>query len=96
VAHKLKIIICKVNPSETPINQYSLKSLEIWLTKLGAVRDQDNPSRWLLKLTNWEATINFEQEDLSIIWDCDGQITKRMFSYYINRADVENAIMLGP
>ena len=45
---------------------------------------------------NWEATINFEQEDLSIIWTCEGNITKRMFSYCINRADVENAILQGP
>ena len=85
-----------MNQSENPINQYSLKSLEIWLTKLGAVRDTHNPSTWLLQLSNWEATINFEQEDLSIVWNCEGQITKRMFSYCINRADVENAIMQGP
>ena len=85
-----------MNQSEIPINQYSLKSLEVWLTKLGAVRDTKNPSRWILKLSNWEATINFEQEDLSIIWNCEGNITKRMFSYCINRADVENAIMQGP
>ena len=85
-----------MNHSEIPINQYSLKSLELWLTQLGAVPDRDNPSRWILKLSNWEATINFEQEDLSIVWNCEGQITRRMFSYYINRADVENAIMQGP
>ena len=85
-----------MNSSETPINQYSLKSLELWLTKLGAVPDSDNPSRWFLRLNNWEATINFEQEDLSIIWDNDGRITKRMFSYCINRSDVENAILQGP
>tara|TARA_B100000212_G_scaffold291810_1_gene233599 strand:- start:1055 stop:1312 length:258 start_codon:yes stop_codon:yes gene_type:complete len=85
-----------VNPSETPINQYSLKSLELWLRKLGASPDNDDPSKWFLKFSNWEATINFEQEDLSIVWNCEGQITRRMFSYYINRADVENAIMQGP
>ena len=85
-----------MNSSETPINQYSLRSLELWLTKLGAIPDTNNPSRWLLKISNWEATINFEQEDLSIVWNCEGQITKRMFSYCINRSDVENAIMQGP
>ena len=85
-----------MNSSETPINQYSLKSLELWLTKLGAVPDSSNPESWILKLYNWEATINFEQEDLSIIWNCEGHITKRKFSYCINRADVENAILQGP
>ena len=85
-----------MNPSDIPINQYSLKSLELWLKSLGAVQDNDNPSKWLLKISKWEATINFEQEDLSIVWNCEGQITKRMFSYCINRLDVENAIMEGP
>ena len=85
-----------MNPSDIPINQYSLKSLELWLKSLGAVPDNDNPSKWLLKISKWEATINFEQEDLSIVWNCEGQITKRMFSYCINRSDVENAIMQGP
>ena len=85
-----------MNSSETPINQYSLKSLELWLTKLGAFRDSSKSSRWILRRNNWEATINFEQEDLSIIWNCEGHVTKRMFSYCINRADVENAILQGP
>tara|TARA_Y100001978_G_C23470955_1_gene326927 strand:- start:53 stop:310 length:258 start_codon:yes stop_codon:yes gene_type:complete len=85
-----------VNPSETPINQYSLKSLETWLEKLGAVPDNESPSRWILKVSHWEAIINFEQEDLSIVWNCKGNITKRTFSYCINRDDVENAIMQGP
>ena len=85
-----------MDPSETPIHQYSLKALELWLAKLGAVPDSGNPSKWLLKLYNWEAIIYFEQEDLSIVWDCEGCITKRMFSYYINRDDVENAILQGP
>ena len=85
-----------MNPSETPINQYSLKSLESWLAELGAVPTPGNPSRWLLKLYDWEATIYFQQEDLSIVWNCEGSITKRMFSYCINRDDVENAILHGP
>ncbi len=85
-----------MNPSETPLNQYSLISLESWLKNLGAISDANNPSRWLLKYRNWEATINFEQEDLAIIWNCEGQLTKRRFSYCINREDVENAILQGP
>ncbi len=97
MANKIKnVFIFNVNPSETPLNKYSLRSLELWLAQLGAVPDTKNPSRWLLKLSNWEALINFEQEDLSIVWNCEGRITKRMFSYCINRADVETAILQGP
>tara|TARA_B100000401_G_scaffold435806_1_gene378144 strand:+ start:1026 stop:1283 length:258 start_codon:yes stop_codon:yes gene_type:complete len=85
-----------VNPSNTPINQHSLQSLELWLKTLGAKKDIDNPSKWNLLLTNWNATIIFEQEDLSVVWESDGEETKRLFSYCINREDVENAILQGP
>ena len=70
-----------MNLSTKPINQYSLQSLELWLTDLGAVKDINNPSKWYLLLSNWNATIIFEQEDLSVIWESEGQETKRLFSY---------------
>ena len=85
-----------MNPSKKPINQYSLQSLELWLTDLGAVKDSNNPSKWYLLISNWNATIIFEQEDLSVIWQIGGRETKRLFSYGINREDVENAILQGP
>ena len=82
--------------SKKPINQHSLQALELWLTDLGAVKDIYNPSKWYLLLSNWNAIIIFEQEDLSVIWESDGRETKRLFSYYINREDVETAILEGP
>ena len=82
--------------SSKPINQYSLESLELWLKKLGAIKDDTKPSKWYLSLSNWDAIINFDQEDLKVIWDCDGKLTKRSFSYCINKVDVENAILQGP
>ena len=85
-----------MNPSNTPINQHSLQSLELWLKTLGAKKDINNPSKWNLLLTNWNATIIFEQEDLSVVWESDGEETKRLFSYCINREDVEYAILQGP
>ena len=85
-----------MHPSEKPINQNSLQSLELWLTDLGAVKDISNPSKWYLLLSDWNATIIFEQEDLSVIWESRGKETKRLFSYFINREDVENAILQGP
>ncbi len=83
-------------PSDTPINQHSLQSLELWLKDLGATKDIDNPSKWNLLFSNWNATIFFEQEDLSVVWESGGKLTKRLFSYCINREDIENAILLGP
>ena len=85
-----------MNLPKKPINQHSLQSLEMWLTDLGAVKDSNNPSKWHLLISNWNATIIFEQEDLSVIWQIGGRETKRLFSYGINREDVENAILQGP
>ena len=82
--------------SDTPINQHSLQSLELWLKDLGATKDIDNPSIWYLSLSNWKATITFEQEDLCVVWESRGELTKRLFSYCINRGDIENAILQGP
>ena len=83
-------------PSDTPINQHSLQSLELWLKDLGATKDIDNPSKWYLLLSYWNATIIFEQEDFSVAWDSGGKLTRRLFSYCINREDIENAILQGP
>ena len=83
-------------PSDTPINQHSLQSLELWLRNLGATKDIDNPSKWYLLLSNWNAIIIFEQEDLSVLWKSGEKSTKRLFSYCINREDIENAILQGP
>ena len=80
----------------TPINQHSLNSLELWLRDLGATKDNENPSKWYLLLSDWQATISFEKDDLSVIWKSEGEETKRFFSYCINREDVENAILQGP
>ena len=85
-----------MNFSKDPINKQSLQTLESWLTDLGAVKDLKNPSKWYLLISNWNATIIFEQEDLSVIWESEGNETKRLFSYCINREDVENAILQGP
>ena len=85
-----------MDSSNCPINQHSLKSLELWLTSLGAKQDKSDPSKWHLILSNWNATIVFEQEDLSVVWNEGEKETKRLFSYCINKDDVENAIMQGP
>ena len=83
-------------PSDTPINQHSLNSLELWLIELGAKKDVTNPSKWHLELSDWHATIVLEKEDISVVWKSGDLITKRLFSYCINREDIENAILQGP
>ena len=85
-----------MNTSNTPINQHSLQSLELWLQNLGAFKNNEKPSEWFLERASWNATIKFEQEDLSVLWDLNGKVTKRLFSYCINLEDVENAILQGP
>ena len=85
-----------MNSSNIPLNQHSLQSLELWLRGLGATRDVNNLSKWNLLLSNWNAIIVFEQEDLSVVWESEGEETKRLFSYCINKEDVENAILQGP
>ena len=85
-----------MNPSKSPINQHSLQSLELWLSGLGAIKDINNPSTWYLLLSNSNATIIFEQEDLSVVWESQGKKTKRLFYYCIYREDVENSILQGP
>ena len=83
-------------PSDTPINQHSLQALESWLIDLGAKQDFNNPSKWCLELADWQATIILEKEDLSVAWKSGDILTKRLFSYCINREDIENAILQGP
>ena len=85
-----------MNPSSNPINQYSLQSLELWLENLGSTKDPEDPSKWHMLHSNWKATIIFGREDLIVTWDYEGELTKRLFSYSINREDVENAILQGP
>ena len=58
-----------MNLSKKPINQHSLQSLELWLTDLGAVKDINNPSKWYMLLSDWNATIIFEQEDLEKVFE---------------------------
>ena len=45
---------------------------------------------------NEEMTYIFEEENLSVVWESEGILTKRLFSYCINREDIENAILQGP
>lgn len=85
-----------MHSSDKPINQFSLNDLELWLKELGANVDIDDPSKWHLKILDWDAIINFEKDDLSVVWNCNGELTRRLFSYRINIEDVENAILQGP
>ena len=71
-------------------------ALEIWLQNLGAQRLKDDPSCWRLLRPKWFADIQFEQEDLRVTWEYEGQRSQCCFSYGFPRIDVETAITQGP
>ncbi len=83
-------------PSETPLNRHSLKSLETWLEKLGAVQNKTDISKWDWCMPKWSAQIQIEQEELRVTWHKDGQCNQCCFPYGLSRSDVENVIIQGP
>ena len=82
--------------AETPLNQHSLTSLELWLHQLGAQRSQEDRCLWLWSMPNWSAEIKMESDELRVTWDKEGKKNQRCFSYGLTRQDVESAIIQGP
>ena len=86
-------------PSETtPLNQHSLRALELWLQELGATRVDDDPCQWLLEVHGWRAVLLLDREDLKIQWMPSTSATSTGCSlpYGLSRKDVEAAIQAGP
>jgi len=86
----------KLPPHTTPLYHHSLPALEGWLSSLGARRDPQNPSLWLLEQVDWRATIELEVEDLKVVWTQGSRLNQRLFPYGLTRSDVEAAIQAGP
>ena len=60
-------------PSETtPLNQHSLRALELWLQELGATRIDDDPCQWLLEASEWRAVLLLDRDDLKILEEVCG------------------------
>ena len=86
-------------PSETtPLNQHSLRALELWLQELGATRIDDDPCQWLLEASEWRAVLLLDRDDLKIQWMPSSSATPTSCSlpYGLSRGDVEAAIRAGP
>jgi hypothetical protein len=83
-------------PGQTPLNQHSLRSLELWLESLGASRSGNDPCVWRWHQPEWSAEIRLEQEDLCVSWQASGHSSQRTFPYGLSRLDVEAAMRAGP
>ena len=83
-------------PDQTPLNQHSLRSLEAWLTDLGAVRTPADPWVWDWQQPSWSAEIRLDQEDLQVTWKQNGGVSQRTFPYGLSRLDAEAAMRAGP
>ena len=86
----------KLPPPQTPLNQHSLASLEIWLADLGARQSSTNCSIWICSLPDWTTTIQMEEDELKVTWDKHGELSSCSFSYRLLRIDVESVISQGP
>ena len=84
-------------PSNTPLNQHSIRALEDWLISLNAERIDGDPCRWALTRPDWTAEILLEREDVVVIWQQPGAEERRCsLPYGLSRADVTAAIQAGP
>ena len=83
-------------PSTTPLNQHSLKALELWLLEIGAERSNTDSCLWYWSMPAWSAQIKLEIEILRITWDKDGVKTECTFPYGLSREDVQSAFYEGP
>ena len=83
-------------PAQTPLNQHSLMALENWLVELGAKKSLDYPCQWTWTKSEWSAKIFLKQDEITIVWEKNNQVSECFFPYGLTRADVEAAIMQGP
>ncbi len=83
-------------PSNTPLNQHSLRALEIWLNELGAERNCADPCRWDWLMPQWSAEIQIEHDELRVTWEKDGRRSQCCFPYGLLRGDVETIMIEVP
>ncbi len=81
---------------DTPLNQHSLKAIELWLSELGAQQSSTNPSLWISNMPRWSVEIQMERDELRVTWVKDGNRSRCCFPYGLSRQDVEVAIQAGP
>ena len=82
--------------ADKPLNQHSLRALEQWLQTLGAIRCDQDPTSWLWDQPGWIAQLRLDQTDLLVIWTSVEPPRTCSYPYGLPRADVEDALRLGP
>ena len=84
-------------PSEkTPLNQHSLREIELWLCALGAEKYFDDPCTWTWTCSKGSAEIFIKQDELMVVWS-KGEVKRQFgFPYGLPREDIEAALRHGP
>ncbi len=80
----------------TPLNQHSLLAIELWLTNLGAKKNEKNPCLWKWLAHECSAEIEIMQDDLKVTWISKEKESQFNFPYGLSRQDVEAALKQGP
>jgi hypothetical protein len=86
-------------PSETPLYNHPLPSLEEWLISQGCEQDRENLHCWFVDRVTWQAEIYLEVEEIAVNYlnaEEGGADIKRSFKYSLSRKDVEAAVFSGP
>ena len=89
-------VMSSLPPGQTPLNRHSLRSIEEWLTDLGAICTDGDPCLWRWHQADWSAEIRLDQEDLLVTWQHSNDTCQRSFPYGLSRLDVEAAMRAGP
>lgn len=81
-------------PSNTPLYNHPLPTIEAWLREKGCIQDEQDPTRWSVVYDNWRAEILMDIEEIRVRYG--GASSARAFPYSLSRRDVEDAIFTGP
>ena len=80
-----------------PLANHSLDEIEIWLRLIGAERNKNDRTLWLLSKPLWIAKIKVAKDGLEVIWSKDQKESQMIFcSYGLARNDIEEVILHGP
>ncbi len=82
--------------SDTPLNQHSLLALELWLSNLGAKKNETNPCLWQWSANECSAEIEIMQDELKVTWISEAKDSQFNFPYGLSRQDIEAALRQGP
>ncbi len=84
---------------DTPLYNYPLPKIEMWLKNMGCIQDQTALNYWYIKQASWEANISLEIEELVVSYlkaGADGSDITRAFRYSLSLQDIEDAVFSGP